>query len=227
MNVNNTSQYPGENRRSQQQQDEVGTTASATATATSTNIEVPTSIAQQQQQSNNNTNRNLDNSVLYAVLEELDRERSKRAALETELRKLRAIEEEEERLQKQLSPYEIQYQSYESERNTCKELVDAITSNLSSPYAAILKRTNKAKNNNEKKRDDMEEEKSSSPSNTAVIESLPIHVIRMLEVMPYDPRAIKSTKAKEEVRKREEKEKKQRQIYILLMLFPLFFSRIM
>jgi len=103
---------------------------------------------------------------LYEVLDEIDRERSKQAELEKQLRLLRseAIAEEEESA--------MALVALEVDRDCFREIVDALTETTQAVSNAF--------------RD------SSS-------QHLPLHVVRMLEYMPHDPRAVQCTKAKDEV----------------------------
>ncbi|KAI2488927.1 hypothetical protein MHU86_25981 [Fragilaria crotonensis] len=121
-----------------------------------------------------------EQGVLRDVLDELDRERSRRAELEMEVRKLnekqqRYREELAASIQKQQGsevPVSMrEYVAMQTERDGFKELVEALTEDNDAVTVAMESREN----------------------------TLPLHVIRMLEIMPYDPRAVQSAKAEEEV----------------------------
>jgi len=127
---------------------------------------------------------NRNEGVLCDVLDELDLERTKRAALESEIQKLKEkqdlnIKNNKDRKMKQakneVSEQElIALTAMKTERNGFREIVDALTESNKAISAAT--------ENGDKKE-----------------KSLPVHVVRMLEVMPYDPRVIYCAKAKEEV----------------------------
>jgi hypothetical protein len=119
-----------------------------------------------------------DEGVLRDVLGELDRERSKRAELEAQIRKLtedlsaeRAVpktqpqpETEEALTQKAFVAMETAVQGYQ-------QLVDALT--LGKPAIAAAAA-----------------QESASPKDKRRHQpTLPLHVVRLLEVMPWDPRA--------------------------------------
>jgi hypothetical protein len=121
-----------------------------------------------------------EQGVLRDVLDELDRERSRRAELEMEVR---TLNEKQQHYRKELAasiqkqqnievPVSMrEYIAMQTERDGFKEMVEALTEDNDAVTVAMESREN----------------------------TLPLHVIRMLEIMPYDPRAVQSAKAEEEV----------------------------
>ena len=122
-----------------------------------------------------------EQGVLRDVLDELDRERSRRAELEIEVRKLK---DQQQQYQESLTAASAQaketidvpvsrreYIAMETERDGFKELVNALTADNDAVTVAMESKE----------------------------KTLPLHVIRMLEIMPYDPRAVQSAKAEDEV----------------------------
>jgi len=104
--------------------------------------------------------------VLRDILDELDRERTRRAELESEIRALK--------IEKELDPSSFVIQreliALQTERDGFKQLVDVLTAGNDAVSAALRQE-----------------------------KTLPLHVVRLLEVVPYDPRAVASAKANEEV----------------------------
>ena len=120
-----------------------------------------------------------DQGVLMDVLEELDKERHKRAELEAKVR----ILEQELHVQKKKNSKSAKtsvrdYSLVKAERDGYKELLDAITQDR--PAFS----TYSASNQQQRKRQP---------------QSLPIHIVRLLEVMPWDSRAQQYTFGQEEV----------------------------
>mmetsp|Transcript_6013 Transcript_6013/g.9528 ORF Transcript_6013/g.9528 Transcript_6013/m.9528 type:complete len:538 (+) Transcript_6013:237-1850(+) len=116
--------------------------------------------------------------VLSDVLEELDRERSKRISLESDIQEVKDDKNNITQAGK-LAPETTEREmitliATKKERDGFREIVDALTENNKAISAAT-------KNNKKKEK------------------SLLAHVVRMLEVMPHDPRAIQCAIAKEEV----------------------------
>jgi hypothetical protein len=123
---------------------------------------------------------NQEQGVLRDVLDELDRERSRRAELEMEVRQLN---EKQERYREELAvslrkqqgieiPVSMrEFIAMQTERDGFKELVEALTADNDAVTVAMKSRET----------------------------TLPLHVIRMLEIMPYDTRAVQSARAEEEV----------------------------
>lgn len=102
-----------------------------------------------------------EEGVLRDVLDELDRERSRRAELESKVRKL----QEESSNQSSASDIVLnQMTAKDAEITGYRQIVDALT--LSKPAVAEA-----AKKEGQKQH------------------TLPVHVIRLLEVIPWDPRA--------------------------------------
>ena len=104
-----------------------------------------------------------DEGVLRDVLEELDRERHKRAELEAQVRVLQEELHSQRRKSSQSTKTSVKdYTMVVTERDGYKEILDAITEDRPAFSAQ-----NQNDSNN----------------------SLPIHIIRLLEVMPWDARA--------------------------------------
>lgn len=131
-----------------------------------------------------------EEDLLRDVLDELDKERSKRAEVEADLRHLA---EEREALQKQIEEERRKHEkakpkeeeivsrhafiAMESEVKGFKQLVDALT--LGKPaIAAAAKATASA-----------QQQSSSRLTSKRPPATLPLHVVRLLEVIPWDPRA--------------------------------------
>lgn len=123
-----------------------------------------------------------EQGVLRDVLDELDRERTRRAELEAEVRKLK---EKEKNLRHALAASAQEHESNKNvhvskreliamrtERDGFKELIDALTADNDAVSVAMNSKET----------------------------TLPLHIVRMLEIMPYDPRAVLGAKAEEEVR---------------------------
>lgn len=130
--------------------------------------------------------------VLQDVLTELDRERSRRAELEAEIRTLKEDQQalaasvikkiQDDKMRQNDAENEKRVDSslvgtrelvaMETERDGYKELVHVLTAD-NDAISATMKNT--------------------------TARTLPLHVVRMLEIMPYDQRAVKCAKANEEV----------------------------
>jgi hypothetical protein len=136
-------------------------------------------MEQQEHQGSNGTIQG--EGVLRDILDELDRERSRRAELEVEVRKLKdkqehyryalaaSVHEQEGKKEVPVSKRELI--ATETERDGFKQLIDALTADNDAVSVAMQSRER----------------------------TLSLHVVRMLEIMPYDPRAVQSAKAEEEV----------------------------
>lgn len=128
-------------------------------------------------------NQTREEGILNDVLEQLDRERSRRAELDAEIRQLkeerakllleqanrRREDEEDKESQPKISRKEII--KLETERDGYKELIDM----LSADNDAIVTAMNQTE------------------------ATLPLHIVRLLEIMPWDPRAKQHAKATEVV----------------------------
>lgn len=123
-----------------------------------------------------------DGEVLSDIFQELERERLKRTTLELEIKQLKDDKSnrcndigQPGKLVSECSERElIDFIAMKAERDGFREIVDALTENNKAISAAMKK--------NEKKE-----------------KAIPAHVVRMLEVMPHDPRAIQCAITKEEV----------------------------
>jgi len=129
----------------------------------------------------------VDEGVLRDVLDELDRERARRAELEAQMRKL-SDELAAERAKPKATLTQLKaeadqvisrkaFVAMETQVEGFKQLVDALT--LGKPAIAAAAQA------------------SSSPRKRA--QTLPLHVVRLLEVMPWDRRAQEYIFAQEEV----------------------------
>jgi len=110
--------------------------------------------------------------ILSAVLQELDMERSRRCDLEEQFRRLR--EEHagvSSKLHDEQSFTRRHVVSLQAERDGYKELIEALTA----------------------------ENRAISAARTASQTTLPLHVVRLLEIMPWDTRAHQHTTVTEEV----------------------------
>ncbi|KAL3937282.1 MAG: hypothetical protein SGBAC_007589 [Bacillariaceae sp.] len=108
-----------------------------------------------------------EEGVLNDVLEELDRERSKRAELEARVRELEQTLHTEKRKNVQTSNFSSKdYMALKAETNGYLELLDALTQDRPA---------------------------------FATKQKLPVHVIRMLEIIPWDPRTRPHLFAQEQV----------------------------
>ncbi len=119
-----------------------------------------------------------DQGVLMDVLEELDKERHKRAELEAKVRVL----EQELSIQRKKNSKSAKitardYSLVKAERDGYKELLDALTQDRPAFSTSSMSRT----------------------QNRARPQSLPIHIVRLLEVMPWDSRAQQYTFGQEQV----------------------------
>lgn len=122
-----------------------------------------------------------EQGVLRDVLDELDRERTRRAELEAEVRKLKdkeknlrhtlAASAQEQESSKNVHVSKRELIAMRTERDGFKELIDALTADNDAVSVAM--------NSREK--------------------TLPLQMVRMLEIMPYDPRAVMGAKVEEEV----------------------------
>lgn len=111
-----------------------------------------------------------DASVLRDVLDELDRERSQRAELEAKVRSLIQGDDEKPASKKNGSISKIDYIALETEKEGLVELLDALLSDTPAFQAASNKTT-----------------------------SLPMHALRLLEIMPWDSRSRQHAIGKEEL----------------------------
>ena len=124
-----------------------------------------------------------DEGVLFDVLQELDRERNKRAELEARVRVLEHEVHMQRRKNSKSSKTSVRdFVFIKTERDGYKEILDALTQDRP---AFSARGSNKTTNGNR------HDENSH--------ESLPIHIVRLLEVMPYDARAQQYVLSDEEV----------------------------
>ncbi|KAG7370949.1 hypothetical protein IV203_019519 [Nitzschia inconspicua] len=117
-----------------------------------------------------------EEGVLRDVLEELDRERHKRAELEAQVRVLQEELHSQRRKNSKSTKTSVRdYTQIVTERDGYKEILDALTQDRPA-FATAIQQENKVStqpNNN----------------NNTNATTLPIHIIRLLEVMPWDSRA--------------------------------------
>jgi hypothetical protein len=126
-----------------------------------------------------------EESVLADILEELDRERHRRAEMEA---KVRVLEEElhsERRKNNKNSSSNNKssirdYTRLQAERDGYKQIVEALTQDRPAFSTAMAQDDISSSKNKHSK-------KNNGNSNTR--RQLPIHIVRLLEVMPWDPRA--------------------------------------
>jgi hypothetical protein len=141
-------------------------------------------------ESSRSTEETREEGLIRDVIDELDRERQRRAELELELSRLKENQKlllstmenekivEEKKKANQLNHISNSsaiskkvFLSMRSERDGFKELIDALTADNDAVIVAV-----------------------NQPKTT-----LPLHLVRMLEILPYDPRSQKSALAEEEV----------------------------
>ena len=120
-----------------------------------------------------------DQGVLMDVLEELDKERHKRAELEAKVR----ILEQEVHIQKKKNSKTSKatvrdYAVVKAERDGYKEILDALTQERPAFSTSSVK---------------------NQQTNANQPPSLPVHIVRLLEVMPWDARAQQYTFGEEQV----------------------------
>jgi hypothetical protein len=135
----------------------------------------------------------LQDDTTREILEELDRERIRRAELEAQVRDLLADKQEQ---QDQASRDDVEmmsisrkhYMAVQTELKGYRDLIDAMTKERPAIAAAVQVNT----------RQKLALTTSTIPK-TPPTTSLPLHVIRLLEIMPWDPRAREYAFAKEEV----------------------------
>ncbi|KAG7344173.1 hypothetical protein IV203_022181 [Nitzschia inconspicua] len=116
-----------------------------------------------------------EEGVLRDVLEELDRERHKRAELEAQVRVLQEELHSQRRKNSKSTKTSVRdYTQIVTERDGYKEILDALTQDRPA-FATAIQQENKV---------------STQPNNNNTnATTLPIHIIRLLEVMPWDSRA--------------------------------------
>eukprot|EP00934_Nitzschia_sp_Nitz4_P006396 Nitzschia sp. Nitz4//scaffold137_size62074//3836//5380//NITZ4_006404-RA/size62074-processed-gene-0.78-mRNA-1//-1//CDS//3329535667//6386//frame0 len=117
---------------------------------------------------------NKNEGVLRDVLDELDRERSQRAELEARVRQLQQDlhSQKQQNAQSHSTLSSRDFVALQAERDGYLQLINALT--IDRPvFAKAEASTKKA---------------SRKPSNQP--KSLPLHVIRLLEIIPWDPRAL-------------------------------------
>jgi hypothetical protein len=114
-----------------------------------------------------------EEGVLRDVLEELDRERHKRAELEAQVRVLQEELHSQRRKNSKSTKTSVRdFTQIVTERDGYKEILDALTQDRPAFATAI-----------------QQEQNESQQSNRIHATTLPIHIIRLLEVMPWDSRA--------------------------------------
>jgi hypothetical protein len=143
-----------------------------------------------------------EEGVLKDVLDELDRERSRRAELEDQVRKLHeeaAISQQQRTAIHSEVNHSISHQAFvsmETQLNGFQQIVDAIT--LGKPAiaaAAAAERSEKALYKHTPPR----AARSNRAEPTPHRKTLPLHVVRLLEVLPWDPRVKQHIFVTEEV----------------------------
>lgn len=114
------------------------------------------------------------------VLTELDRERHKRAELEARVRVLEQEVHIQRRKSSKSSKTSVRdYTMVKTERDGYKEILDALTQDRPAFSTASSSNSNSSRKHKKK----------GSDKKSQQIQSLPIHIIRLLEVMPWDSRA--------------------------------------
>jgi hypothetical protein len=124
-----------------------------------------------------------EEGVLRDVLEELDRERHKRAELEAQVRVLQEELHSQRRKNSKSTKTSVRdYTQIVTERDGYKEILDALTEKRPAFATAALQE--KKIGTSSPQQQQHRNHNSNSNSST-----LPIHIIRLLEVMPWDSRA--------------------------------------
>ena len=140
-----------------------------------------------------------EEGVLKDVLEELDRERSRRAELQATVRQL---EREKEQQQQRTAvampsvPHRV-FRSMEVQVEGYREIIDALT--LSKPAIAVAAAMEKEEAALSSQQHAKRRGKTSHAAHSATPKTLPLHVVRLLEVLPWDPRAKQHVFAAEEI----------------------------
>jgi hypothetical protein len=143
----------------------------------------------------------LQDDTTREILEELDRERTRRAELEVQVKDLLA----ERQVQKdQASRDDVErmtisrkhFMALQTELKGYRDLIDAMTKERPAIAAAVQVNTRQKMMMIPKNSSSTAIPTKTPPMTTS---SLPLHVIRLLEIMPWDPRAKQYAFAKEEV----------------------------
>lgn len=147
--------------------------------------------------SSDTTNKNEgDELLIKEILSELDRERRRRAELEAKVRQL-LTEQKRDKASKQLRDDEMiisrkHFIALQTEMEGYRRLVEVITSRGRPAVAAAMKSNLRQRIMHQKQhyqQQPMPMAISTTPQPQPTPPSLPLHVIRLLEVMPWDPRA--------------------------------------
>lgn len=138
-----------------------------------------------------------EEGVLRDILEELDRERTRRAELEAKIRRLeRDLEKNKESSERVIS--KDSFLAMEAKVSGYKDIVEALTSSRPA-IAAVANSTNQQN-------------------------SLPLHVVRLLETIPWDSRAKEYIFGQEDIFEWQVYDKREKIWQSQLKYFPLFFK---
>jgi hypothetical protein len=175
-----------------------------------------------------------DEDVVRDILEELDRERSKRAELELKIRQLvdqnaaqaaaaTAESSKQERTSKENgagasdsknTPSSHDYLAMQTQVEGYQQLVDELTKGKPAIAAAAKNEKSESSGRNS----------GNSRYNDAKKQTLPLHVVRLLEVIPWDPRAREHIFGIEEVYEWQVYDKRERKWQGNIRSFPAFFK---
>lgn len=157
-----------------------------------------------------------EEGLLRDVLDELDRERKRRAELEAQIRFLLT---EKQQAEDEFKISRKHYIALQTELQGYRQLVEVMTRDKPA-MAAAIKATTRQKIGALQKNGP---EKSTSTSN-ALASYLPLHVVRLLEVMPWDHRTKQYTFATEELYEWQFYDRKQQKWLSELRHCPSFFK---
>jgi len=136
------------------------------------------------------TTHSTEELVTYEILQELDKERRLRAELEEKIRQLQLEKESGKPSDNEIVLSRKHYVALQAELQGYRQLVEALTADRPAVAAAV--RSTLRQKILQKQHHDHSSLLQQRPSQQTVVPtppSLPLHVIRLLEVMPWDPRA--------------------------------------
>jgi len=136
---------------------------------------------------------NHDDDVMRDILQELDREREKRAELES---KLKTLEREMALRADEMVISRRHYIALQEELKGYRKLVDVMTAERPAIAAAVQANM---RQRIMQKQQQVWSTTTVIPPSSLQVPSLPLHVIRLLEIMPWDERAKEYAFKKEEI----------------------------
>lgn len=154
-------------------------------------------MADQHHQHHPHQQREQEEGVLKDVLDELDRERSRRAELQAMVRQLeREKQQQQQQQQRAVTMPSVShrvFRSMEVQVEGYREIIDALT--LSKPAIAAAAAMEKE----EAALSQLPTARRGKKATSTAPKTLPLHVVRLLEVLPWDPRAKQHVFAAEEI----------------------------